>query len=313
MLPTHPDHPDFDDAGPHWRCEKYRKEADGAIGAIQTKQKEEQPKDYEDAGKDEVRYAKAMWDENYTSAYETARGIADHLTSAELAGYRAWWWYLASVAASFMQDESAEQDCLERASKCGVNSGWLNRLRLQRNKAAKPEISKGTEPNAEGLWDLLSNWGWAGPAFEQQLAKMIDQLKDNYHVGYHEGLEALGKCFGATTTRSTESGAPDVVWSFTTDLHLAFEAKTEKKKASVLSKKDVQEAKGHADWIRTHLSDNAETTEIATVVVAPFSVASPDRFAVRGWIVLCRSPISVEDCRQGSRTSSQVADQVQRT
>ncbi|MGO9862191.1 MAG: DEAD/DEAH box helicase [Terriglobales bacterium] len=248
---------------------KYRKEADAAIGAIQAKHKEEQPKDYEEAGKDEVRYAKAMWDDNYTSAYETARGIADHLTSAELAGYRAWWWYLASIAASFMQDVGAEQDCLERASKCGVNSGWLNRLRQQRNKAAKPETSKGTEPNAEGLWDLLSNWGWAGPAFEQKLAKMIDQLKDTYHVSYHEGLDALGKCYGATTTRSTESGAPDVVWSFTTDLHLAFEAKTEKKPAGVLSKKDVQEAKGHADWIQTHLSDNAETAEIATVVVAP--------------------------------------------
>jgi len=165
--------------------------------------------------------------------------------------------------------ESIPDRLLERASKCGVNSGWLNRLRLQRDKAAKPEMSKGTEPNAEGLWDLLSNWGWAGPAFEQKLTKMIDQLKDTHHVGYHEGLEALGKCFGATTTRSTESGAPDVVWTFTTDLHLAFEAKTEKKQASVLSKKDVQEAKGHADWIRTHLSDNTETAEIATIVVAP--------------------------------------------
>ena len=93
-------------------------------------------------------------------------------------------------------------------------------------------------------------------------------MKDTNHIGYHEGLEALGKCFGATTTRSTESGAPDVVWSFTTDLHLAFEAKTEKKQTSVLSKKDVQEAKGHPDWIQTHLSDNAETAEIATVIIA---------------------------------------------
>ncbi len=248
---------------------KYRKEADEAIAGIQAKRDEGQPKDYEEAGGDEVRYAKAMWDENFPFAYETARRIADRLTSAELAGYRAWWWYLANIAASFMEDMSAEQDCLARASKCGVNSGWLNRLRQQRDKAAKPEAAKDTEPNAETLWDLLSHWGWAGPAFEQRLAQMLVQLKDPNHVGYHEGLETLGKCFGAATTRVTEPGAPDVVWSFTNDLHVAFEAKTEKKQTVLLSKKDVQEAKGHSDWVRAHLCENAESVEVATVVVAP--------------------------------------------
>src|SRR5207245_7994656 len=124
--------------------------------------------------------------------YQTARAIADQLTSAELAGYRAWWWYLASFAASFLGDNNAVNDCLERASKCGVNAGWLNRLRLYRSKTKSAEPVAEQEPNAEVLWDLLSEWGWAGPAFEEKIAKMLQQLKTPDHVGYHEGLESLG-------------------------------------------------------------------------------------------------------------------------
>jgi hypothetical protein len=98
---------------------------------------------------------------------------------------------------------------------------------------------------------------------------MVDLLKDSYHVGYHEGLDLLGQCFGAATTRKTEQGAPDVVWSFESDLHVAFEAKTEKKSSAELAKKDVTEAKGHIDWVRDRLCQNPEKAEIHAIVVAP--------------------------------------------
>jgi RAD3-like DEAD/DEAH box helicase len=246
----------------------YRKAADAEIESIQAKQPEPQPKEYEEAGRDEVRYSKAMWDENFTHALEIAHRIADQLTSPELAGYRAWWWYLASVAASLMSENDVEQDALRRGSKCGVNSGWLNRL-LQERKAGASEKNADLELNAEGLWDHLEAWGWAGPYFEQKIGEMIDQLKDSAHVRYHEGLEILGKCFGAKTTRLTEPGAPDVAWSFPSDFHVAFEAKTEKKSDGTLSKKDVQETKGHADWVRARLCQDITTAEVATIVVAP--------------------------------------------
>jgi hypothetical protein len=98
---------------------------------------------------------------------------------------------------------------------------------------------------------------------------MSQHLRTPDHVSFHEGLETLGKLFGATTIRTTEQGAPDVVWSFATDLHIAFEAKTEKKQAGLLSKKEIQEAKLHPDWIRSRLCESREAAEVATVVVAP--------------------------------------------
>lgn len=247
---------------------KYRQAADAEIQGIQGKQPEPVLKDYEEAGLDEVRYANAMWEENFSHAFETARQIADRISSPELSGYRAWWLYLASVAASLMRDTNAEQDSLRRGSRCGINSGWLNQL-LQQRKATIPEKSEECQPNAEGLWDALTRWGWAGPNFEEQMGRMLGLLKELYHVGYHEGLEIVGKCFGARTTRSTEPGAPDVVWSFPNDFHITFEAKTEKNLSGELSKKDVLNAKGHPEWVRAKLCSEPKTAEVAPIVVAP--------------------------------------------
>jgi hypothetical protein len=246
----------------------YRKTADADIASIQAKQPAPSLKDYEEVGTQEVRYARAMWEENFQQALETARTIADQITSSELAGYRAWWWYLAAVAASLMGDKNIEQDALRRGSACGINSGWLNQL-LRHRKAAAPAQGGPIEPNAEGLWDVLTNWGWAGPDFEKKIAQMLSQLSNPYHALYHEGLEILGKCFGAVTTRVTEMGAPDVVWSFASDFHLTFEAKTEKSADGKLSKKDVQNAKGHPDWARANLCRDAATAKLVAIVVAP--------------------------------------------
>jgi hypothetical protein len=246
----------------------YRKTADADIASIQAKQSARPLKDYEEVGIDEVRYAQAMWEQNFAVAIEIARGIADRITSPELSGYRAWWWYLAAVAASLMKDSKVEQDALRRGSRCGINSGWLNQL-LHDRKAATPDKTEGIEPNAETLWEVLTGWGWAGPRFEEKLAQMLTQLNDPYHVTYHEGLETLGKCFGATTTRVTEMGAPDVVWSFADDSHVTFEAKTEKSPDGKLSKKDVQNAKGHPDWARANVCRDAAAAKIAAIVVAP--------------------------------------------
>lgn len=248
---------------------EYRKGADEALADMPNQKQEVLPSAYETAGADEVRFARAFWDDNFDHARTIAHQIADQLTTPELAGYRAWWWYLASRAAFLMKDKAAEQDCLRRGASCGVNSGWLNALLHGRNKNAAFEVSADLELNAEGLWDHLTRWGWAGPAFEREMAKMLVNLGNVYHVHFHEGLETLGKCFGASTIRTTEQGAPDVIWAFSNGFHLVFEAKTEKKPMGELSKKDVLESKGHHDWTRDRFGTGVKNFETQVVIVAP--------------------------------------------
>jgi hypothetical protein len=224
-------------------------------------------------GLDEVYFARAMWDEDYGRSFELAHGIADQVTAPELAGYRAWWWFLASLAATLANNAAGARDALQRGAACGVNAGWLRRIALYRGAAAitAADSSSGSELNAEAIWELLDNWGWAGPEFASHVSKMLGLLADQAHAGYHEGLELLGKCVGASCLRTTEPGAPDVVWSFPGDTHFGFEAKTEKKVGTKLSKKELQEAKGHVDWIRSRMADGSNALGITPVLVAPDS------------------------------------------
>lgn len=81
---------------------------------------------------------------------------------------------------------------------------------------------------------------------------------------------------GVLTTRSTEDGAADVVWTLQTDLAIAFEAKTDKKPDGELFKKNLQEAKGHLDWVKNKLGHKGP---IEVVMISPTSkldkIASP--------------------------------------
>lgn len=250
----------------------YRNDANASISSVEAREPKKHAPEYEKAGANEVHFSRAMWDENYPRALEIARSIADQLNAPELAGYRAWWLFLASVAARLMGKLSAEEDSLRRGARCGVNAGWLNQLLQHRSRVTTFESSTDVEPNAEGLWDTLTAWGWAGPTFHARLAEMISRLEQDEHRQYAEGLELLGKCFGAKPTRITEQGAPDVVWSFLTDFHVGFEAKTEKKDGAKLSKWDVQEAKGHIDWIKARLAQNSATADVLSLMISPTPV-----------------------------------------
>jgi len=148
----------------------YRAEADQAIQSIQAKQ-DLKATDYEDAGADEVRYARAMWDEDYESGLHKAHDIADRVKGAELAGYRAWWWCLASVAAGLMKDLKSEKDALQRGASCGVNSGWMHQLLQKRTHEPIPEQVSQNPPNAESLWEVLTKWGWLGPGLKKTSKK----------------------------------------------------------------------------------------------------------------------------------------------
>ena len=76
----------------------------------------------------ELRHARHIWEGHYRGAYEAARGVADLLGTKAMSGYRAWWWYLASVAAELAGEIANAQDCRNRSIACGVNQGFIQDL-----------------------------------------------------------------------------------------------------------------------------------------------------------------------------------------
>jgi len=257
----------------------YRAEANDQIGAL-SPVKPARKDELGESGEDEVKFSRAMWEGDNPAAFEMAKQVADHATAASLAGYRGWWWYLASVAASLAGNEAAEIDALVRSSKAGVHTGFATWV-LSKRKAG---IAKsGTTPavtapsNFEGIWDRIEKWGWAGPNFDEQVSKLKGFLAKSDHTSFHQGLELLGACLGATPLRSTEQGAPDVIWSFGNGHHFAIEAKTEKAAGGFLYKKDLQEAKGHRDWITHKVCPTEKNPVIQTAIISQRQVWTMQR------------------------------------
>ncbi len=220
---------------------------------------------YDVGARAEVRFSRALWDENYEAAHAEARSMADRITGAEFDGYRAFWWYLASCAI-LPVDPDRERECLRKAITCGVNAGWLQ-FALQQRGVTDAGVDD-SEQQVEAIWDQLEEWGWVGPRFLNTVEKMVTLLGQDTHKQFHEGLELLGKCLGATTFRRGDQGVPDGAWSFANDYHVAFEAKTEASADSSLSKKHAQQAVGHVNWARAVLCDKRQDAEIESVLVA---------------------------------------------
>lgn len=247
--------------------EEYRKNANEIIAEMDIPNQTVEELGDEESGKAEVLYVRAMWGDDYTGAYQVARRAADDTNGPELSGYRAWWLYLASIAAQRAENPEGEIDCLKRAKAIGINSGFLDKLlRLRSKDVAKPDDADALDVQAESIWNQLAVWGWQGPAFKKKLDEMTTGLaQTNDHTMFHIGLERLGQCLGAEAIRSTAEGAPDVVWVFHNRCY-TFEAKAGTK----LSKKYVQQAKGHVEWVK------AQRPELNDVPIQPL-IVSPDR------------------------------------
>ena len=253
----------------------YRKDANESIEEIELPPLVMDSESYDELGKLEVKYAKALWEGNYSTAYKIARDAADEISEPELAGYRAWWFYLATVSASHLEDQPGKLDCLKRARAAGINTGFLDYLLRDLMKKDTVQATPSSEDiQAEKIWNLLEEWGWQGPKFGKKLSEIKeDVVALSNSTRYHMGLEGLGKCLGAEVIRPTEKGAPDVVWIFSDDC-FTFEAKSEKMPEGSLAKRDILQANGHPDWVK------AQRKSLKDIPIHPLIISPTSRLDV---------------------------------
>ncbi|WP_123102156.1 DEAD/DEAH box helicase [Acidithiobacillus sulfuriphilus] len=259
--------------------EEYRKNANESIAELDIPNQISDELGDEDSGKAEVLYLRSMWSDDYTGAYQIARRTADDINKPELAGYRAWWLFLASIAARAAGETEGEIDCLKRAKAIGINSGFLDSLlRLRSKGAAKSDNATSLDVQAESIWNQLASWGWQGPVFKKKLEEMMTGLSQtNDYTKFHIGMERLGQCLGAEVIRSTADGAPDVVWVFH-DRYYTFEAKA----GTQLSKRYVLQAKGHPAWVQAERPELSEVPMQALIVAAGNEVDESAKPHIKG-------------------------------
>ena len=219
---------------------------------------------------DELHFARHIWDGYAPGAYDAARSVSDKLDGDALSGYAAWWLYLAATAAVQSGESANVQDCLQRAMGCGINLQFLDAVAREHSsdRTSTSSDSGQLSPTAEGAWEYLEEQGWAGKQFERATNELLTHIAEDAHTRFHMGVEALGRTLGFRATRPTGEGTPDIVWSAPGDRHIAFEAKSEKKETSSLSKSDVQEANGHVDWVRERLAEDQASSSITPLMVS---------------------------------------------
>jgi len=247
----------------------YRRDANESIEELEIPVAVPDSELFDKTSKLEVQFSRVLWEGNFSKAADFAREAIDGLNDEGLGGYRAWWHFLGSIAANQLKDVDVEIDHLTRARAIGVNTGFLDELIRKRaggeREAAPVDIVDG---QLENIWRIIDEWGWSGPKFATTMKTMTDSLKEiSKPTQFHIGLELLGKCVGAETLRSTESGAPDGIWIFSRQC-FTFEAKSDKDAHGKLFKKELQQAKGHPDWLRNE-RNSLSNSSIQPMIISP--------------------------------------------
>jgi hypothetical protein len=228
---------------------------------------------------DEVSYLYNLWKGDYEAALAKARSISDALTGDEVAGYRAWWYYLTGSVAWLMAQTTGSatyagvaQDFFRRAATCPTAVSWFAALaRMRMMTGLVSEMDELLSWSVENIEELLTQLGLHGPKFEKTASELIGLIDRDESTPFSRGLEQLGRFLGFFAWRPGVQGAPDCVWTLADRLCIVLEAKSEESAGDSIPIRDAREAKGHLDWVSANvkLADNAE---VVVLLVSPRSV-----------------------------------------
>ena len=212
--------------------------------------------------RDEIDFANAIWVGDYQRALEKARACADRLSGNDLAGYRAWWCYLAGSTARLLSAgghsehlRDTVRDLFSRACAASPTATWFREASrtVEYDHELDDPGDDMTLSVAEAIESRLQQVGVAGPAFEHEAQLLLDQLQSADAKTFEQGLERLGQWLGVSAIRPQGQGVPDGIWSFADKAIIAFEAKSEEQPNGPISLDTAREASGHINWVRAKM------------------------------------------------------------
>lgn len=232
---------------------------------------------------DEVSYLYCLWKGDYEAALQRARTISDALSGDGVAGYRAWWYYLAGSAAWLLAKTAASkefeglaQDFYKRAAVCPTAVSWFAALaRLSMIETPVPEADEVFGEMLDNLEDLFAQLGLHGPRFEREAADLLGLVDSDESRAFCRGLEQLGRFLGFASYRPGVKGAPDCLWTVSDRICVALEAKSEEKPDQPIPMRDAREAKGHLDWVSSNVRLAAQA-EVLALLVSPRSTIAAE-------------------------------------
>lgn len=256
-------------------------EADGDIVALRADMSREIPpatSKLRGAVGAEVRFQQALWNADFEGAIEWSRRVLTHLDGAEVAGYRAFWNYLAGGTAWLAFErgaatmEAVAREHFERASKSVSGVRWLfDLLRFGQDADGLPSDDRLLTALIEGLELQIEQLGSAtSQKLEAELKFISDNLARDDAKSFEAAHERLGRLLGYESGNDDGNAAPDPWWCVAGELCLVFEDHTDTAGTNPLGANKVRQAASHPAWIRTKLT-LSPGAEIVPVLVTPCS------------------------------------------
>jgi len=224
----------------------------------------------------EIAWQTAMWNEDYTKAYDAARDVLGGLTDPALRGYRALWHYLAgtsaeaAAAAGEAGFDAHARTQYRKAKEAAAGIPWLIGL-ARGGAAATPtpeEVGHGTLLlQVEQLEAQLVKLGTLhNREFSARENAIREGLKDG--KTFEQAQVLLGEHLGFNAGKREDDASPDPWW-IVGNIALVFEDHANAKgEMSVIDATKARQAASHPDWMREHVPASAGA-QIQPVLVTP--------------------------------------------
>ncbi|MBI5792544.1 MAG: DEAD/DEAH box helicase family protein [Rhodocyclales bacterium] len=224
----------------------------------------------------EIAWQTAMWNEDYSRAYDAARDVLGGLSDPALRGYRALWHYLAGTAAEAAATsgevgfDAHARTQYRKAKDAAAGIPWLIGL-ARGGAAAAPtpeEIGHGTLLlQVEQLEGHLVKLGTLHnrdfSARENAIREGLSDAKT-----FEQAQVLLGEHLGFIAGKREDDASPDPWW-IVGNIALVFEDHANAKgETSVIDATKARQAGSHPDWLREHVPASVGA-DIQPVLVTP--------------------------------------------
>jgi len=156
------------------------------------------------------------------------------------------------------------------AAKCASAVSWIMNLK---SIYAPNEITEADEDlvlvrAVENVYSELVSLPVRGKRYEERIKDFEVLINSDKENKFKRGLETLGRLLGFYAERPNNQGDPDSVWLFPGYINFVIEAKSEQKDVAGVTKRDLQQTKGHIEWLLSE-KPKIRVENIRAILITP--------------------------------------------
>ena len=213
----------------------------------------------------EVDFQNSLWNNDFDNALTHAKDVLARISGGdELKGYRALWNYLAGSTALQANNKQLAVNHFSDALSCTASLPWLRQVQKSISEQSS-EVTIDLNNAGEQIESIEVIFEKFGKSSSLKIDKHVQSIKEGLSSTdsgpFEQAQVKLGILLGFQSQSSKASGASDPWWIFG-QKGIVFEDYTETGTNPVISKRKVQQAKGHPDT----LSVNYPGIEFSVVI-----------------------------------------------